>query len=237
MTGIRIVIADDHSLFRDGLKSLLAPEKDIFFVGEAQSGKELIKKYFELRPDIILVDISMPVLSGTEAVIKIREKDPDVKALFLSMHEGEEYIYYTLKAGGKGLIGKNIIAGELVYAIKTVLEGNLYYGSIWTPKKLDELVKRYDTASNPPEEEFIDFSSKEHEVLMLIGEALTSNEIADRLGISKRTIDAYRVKLMQKLDIKTAPELIRYAIKYKNNKEIEMEKQKEKEIQDGSQPQ
>ena len=217
-TSIRIVMADDHSLVRDGIVRLLSDEKDFFIVGEAEGGKDLIKKYFELKPDLILADISMPDITGIDALTKIRQKDPDAKALFLSMHEGEEYIYYILKAGGKGLINKNTAKGELVYAIRRVYDGMNYFGSIWTDKKLEELFRRYESVKVETEEDFFDLSNKEQEIIKLIAEGLTSSDIADVLGLGKRTIDTHRMNIMQKLGIKSFPELIRYAIKFTSRK-------------------
>lgn len=217
-TTIRIILADDHSLIREGVTRMLVDEKDIFIVGEAHGGEEMIRKYFELRPDIILADISMPDITGLVALEKIREKDPEVKTLFLSMFNEEEYVYYILKAGGKGLINKNTAKGELVYALKRVYDGYNYFGSAWTDKKLEELFKRYESGKVEAEEDFFDLSNKEHEIIKLIAEGLTSSEIADVLGLGKRTIDTHRANIMQKLGLKSFPELIRYAIKYTNRK-------------------
>jgi DNA-binding NarL/FixJ family response regulator len=214
---IRVIVADDHNLFRKGIIGMLGADKDIFVVGEARNGKELIKMYFELQPDLVLVDISMPEMSGTDAVEKMIDKDPTAKALFLSMHEGEEYIYYTHKAGGKGLIGKNIEEGELIYAIRTIIDGNLYFGNAWKGKKLEELIKKYEAVSNINEDEKLGLlSGKEIEIFKLIGEGFTSNEIAEKLGIGKRTIDAHRVNIMQKFELKSYPELMKYAIQHMN---------------------
>lgn len=211
---IRIIVADDHALFRSGIISLLEDIREIFIVGQVENGQELIDKYFELKPDVILSDISMPIISGTDAVKKIKQKDPSVRALFLSMHEGEEYIYYCLKAGGSGLISKNILKGELVFAIRQVYNGNKYFGGAWTEEKLQALIDKFDSTdvSNHPFNNSL--SAREIEVLKLIGEGLTSSEIAERTELSKRTIDSHRMHLMQKLNIKSLPELIRYAIQY-----------------------
>lgn len=218
---IRIIVADDHALFRSGIMSLLEDAREIFVVGQVENGQELIDKYFELRPDVILTDISMPIFSGTEAVKTIKEKDPSVKALFLSMHEGEEYIYHCLKAGGSGLVSKNILKGELIFALRTIYNGNKYFGATWTEEKLEALMMKYDSAdlANPTISSGL--SAREIEILKFIGEGLTSSEIAEKTGISKRTIDTHRTHLMQKLNLKNLPELIRYAIQFSlRNREL-----------------
>ncbi|HEX2963232.1 MAG TPA: response regulator transcription factor [Ignavibacteriales bacterium] len=214
---IRIVVADDHSLFRSGIISLLEDAAEIFVVGEATDGGDLYEKYFELKPDVILVDISMPGVTGIEALKKILARDPSAKALFLSMHEGEEYVYHILKSGGKGLISKNVMKGELVYAIKTVYSGKKYFGAYWTEERLEELREKYsggDGGGVSIQLAEASLTQREIEILRLIGEGYTSNEIASKTGLSKRTVDTHRIHLMSKLGIKSLPELIKYAIQY-----------------------
>ncbi|MGE5807438.1 MAG: response regulator [Ignavibacteria bacterium] len=212
---IRIIIADDHHLFREGIINLLNGSKDILVVGEAENGKELIKIYFQLKPDVIIVDISMPVLTGTEAVLKIKKRDPAAKVLFLTMHEGDEYYYYCAKCGGDGVINKNVLKDELVYAIRKVYGGKKYFGRVISDDAYNKLIDKYvlliesDTVLQGNVLKHI-----EKAVLSLIGRGFTSNEIADKLKLSKRTIDYYRIQIMQKLDLKSLPDLIRYAVKF-----------------------
>jgi len=122
---IKILVADDHKLFRSGIIRLLKDHQNIHIIAEAENGSELIERYFEVSPDIVLVDIAMPQMSGLEAVSKIKEKDPEVKALFLSMYDNDNYKYKVLKSGGMGLINKNILEGELTYAIEQVCKGEM----------------------------------------------------------------------------------------------------------------
>ncbi|MGE5354505.1 MAG: response regulator transcription factor [Acidobacteriota bacterium] len=215
---IRIVVADDHSLFRSGIISLLEDAAEIFVVGEATDGGDLYEKYFELKPDVILVDISMPGVTGIEAMKKILARDPSAKALFLSMHEGEEYVYHILQSGGKGLISKNVMKGELVYAIKTVYTGKKYFGAYWTDERLEELRQKYSAGDGGGgisiQLAAASLTQREIEILRLIGEGYTSNEIAQKTELSKRTVDSHRIHLMSKLGIKSLPELIKYAIQY-----------------------
>ena len=218
-SSIRIIVADDHALFREGLIGLLSENKHIYVVGEAENGRDLIEKYFELKPDVIVVDISMPQISGIDAVRRIKQREKSVKALFLSMHDGKDYIYYCLEAGGLGLINKNVMIGELTYAIKRVNSGQKYFGVNWTEERLENLVKSYRPIENRKFDE-IDklFSLQEMKVIESIGEGKTSFEIADEMNLSKRTVDTYRSRVMQKLNLKNLPELIVFAIRYKMNK-------------------
>ncbi len=218
---IRILLADDHQLFRSGIISLLKNVDEINIIGEAENGEELFEKFFEKKPDIILSDISMPLLSGTEAVMRILETDRSAKVLFLSMYDSEEYIYYSIKAGGLGLVSKNILKKELIKAIKIVNRGKRYFGNGWPEKNLSELLNRYDSILTPQVYYNNTYLSlREIEILKFISDGLTSKEIANKLRLSKRTIDTHRTNLMQKLYLKTLPELIKFAIQFTLNKNV-----------------
>ncbi len=214
MTGqIRLLVADDHTLFRSGIVSLLDDVSQIIVVGEAENGEDLFRKYFLINPDLILTDISMPLLSGTEALQKIYERDPSVKALFLSMYDSEEYIYYCLKAGGLGLVSKNILKEELVHAIALVSSGRKYFGKGWDEENLNRLVDKFEcTSSVKHNGRNTLLSPREMETLKFIGEGLTSSEIAEKMKLSKRTVDSHRTRLMQKLNIDSLSELIKYSL-------------------------
>jgi two-component system response regulator NreC len=214
MNQIRVLIADDHHLVREGLINLLDKEESIFVVSEAASGKELIERYFESKPDVIVVDINMPRITGLEAVKKIKNKDENVKALFLTMHTEEEYIYYALKSGGMGLLNKGVLSGELIYAIRTVAEGNRYFLNK-SDEDINIIIKKYDVMNKQSELPDLNFlTSREKEVLKYIAEGLTSEEIAEKLFVSKRTVDTYRSNIMDKLNIRSLPKLIKYAIEF-----------------------
>ncbi|HCY75821.1 MAG TPA: DNA-binding response regulator [Ignavibacteriales bacterium] len=212
---IKILIADDHELFRKGIISLLLGEADIEIIGEANDGKDLIYKYLKLKPDLVISDISMPELSGLEAVSTIHASYPDVKAIFLSMYAGEDYIYHCLQAGGLGLINKDIPKEELLSAIHTVINGDKYFGKEFSDEKIQKLISNYEMQLDT--KEFIpnlDLTEKEVEILLLIAEGLSSNDIADKLFIAKRTVDTHRTHIMQKLDLSSTPQLFKYATKY-----------------------
>ena len=212
---IKVLIADDHRLFREGLIKVLEKHPDISIIGEAGDGEELLKKYFELKPDIIVVDISMPVLSGIDAAKKIKEIDESAKILFLSMYFSEEYIYTCFKAGGSGLVSKNILEDELVDAIKKVHAGEKYFGKEYTEVKLNQLVHQYNSVyitefknKKPP------LSKRELEVLKLVGDGCTSADISNKLFIDIRTVDSHRTKIMHKLNLKSLSEFIKHAVEY-----------------------
>ena len=148
---INVLLADDHHLFRAGIKKILDAQNNISVAGEAENGAQLITKYFALNPDVVLVDISMPVLSGTEAINRIKIKDPSVKALFLSMYDSEDYIYLCFISGGMGLINKNSMEDELVKAITKVSKGEKYFGKNYPEQKLNELRIKFEiTCANTP---------------------------------------------------------------------------------------
>ncbi len=216
---IKVLIADDHTLFRKGIIKILNELPQVFVIGEAENGEDLIKKYFELYPDVVLVDIAMPVMSGPAAINKILKRDPKAKALFLSMYDSEEYIYRVLECGGKGLISKNIVEGELTYALEAVFNGEKYFRGGWDDKKLEDLVKRFESrqVDYPDSDDEINF--REEQILKYINDGLSSKDMAEKLNISKKTIDFYRSSLMKRFDLKTPTELVRFAIKYFEDKE------------------
>ena len=218
MRNIRILLCDDHTLVRSGLASLLKNEEGIFVISEAENGKEMIKKYYETNPDLIIADIAMPELTGIEAYKKIKVTNPEVKILFLSAYYSEQYVYITLKAGAMGLLNKSITGGELSFAINEVIEGRKYFGAAYNQKKLSGLIKKFEHKKKSfLSNEISEFDDK---MLSLISEGFTSDQIAMKLFVSKHTIDAHRVKIMEKLKLKTGHDLQKYAILYTEGKKI-----------------
>lgn len=216
---IHILIADDHQLFRKGIISLLETVDNIEFIGEVSNGRELIDVYNKLKPDLVIADISMPELSGIEAVKILNERGDFVKAIFLSMYGGEEFIYHCFKVGGYGLINKNISKDELVYAIDKVMNDEKYFGKEYSIKEIEEIVNSYENNSKIIEvNNFKKLTGKEEEILLFIGDGMTSTEIADKLFIAKRTVDTHRSHLMQKLNLKSLPQLIKCAISFSASK-------------------
>ena len=212
---IKVIIADDHTLFRTGIIRMLSNYPDISIIDEADNGETLYQKYFEYKPDVILVDISMPILSGLEAVKKIRIKDDTAKALFLSMYDSPDYVYSCFISGGMGLINKDILEGELVYAIRCVFAGKKYFGKNFNEEKLNKLLTKYesiyilDLDTQSP-----NFTKRESEILKMIGKGYSSAVIAEKLFISIRTVDSHRTHLMHKLNFNSTSELVNFAVQY-----------------------
>ncbi|QQS36962.1 MAG: response regulator transcription factor [Ignavibacteriales bacterium] len=212
---IKLLIADDHELFRKGIISLLLGEERINIIGEANNGKDLIYKTLLLKPDLIITDIAMPELSGLEAVKLLRQQNQATKIIFLTMYSGEDYIYHCYKSGGDSLINKDISKTELLQTIELVCEGGKYFGSNYSGAKLDEFITNYEQEpANEITADLNEISPKEADILFLIAEGLTSNEIAERMYISKRTVDTHRIHLMQKLNLKSFPQLMKFAINF-----------------------
>lgn len=211
---IKILVADDHTLFRQGVIRLLSDNQNFVVVAEAENGEDLYKKYFLVKPDVVLADISMPDLSGIEAFEKIKAEDKTVKILFLSMFESEDYVYEIYKAGAMGLINKNVLEGELYFAIQNVYKGKKYFGSRWDEASLEKLVKDFERSPMYFNGSQINFSEKEIKILELISRGLTSKEIAEQLFLSKKSIDYYRANLMRKADVKNKSELVKFAMNF-----------------------
>lgn len=210
-----ILIADDHELVRKGIISLLIEEQNLQVVAEANNGKDLVYKYLKFKPDLIISDISMPELSGLEAITTLSGNNKNIKVLFLSMFAGEDYIYHCIKAGGCGLISKDSPKEELLLAIELISKGKRYFGKALPEEKVFQFVKDYE--KNLTREKITkkaDFTEQEISVLLLVAEGQTSSDIANRLFIAKRTVDSHRANIIHKLGLKTGPQLLKYAIKF-----------------------
>lgn len=211
---IRILVADDHNLFREGIVSLLKMEKDLMVIGEAEDGASLITKYEETKPNIIVTDISMPGINGVDAVKSLLSKNEKVKSLFISQFSGDDYIYNVFKAGGYGLISKNVDKFELVHAIRTVADGKKYFAGK-TEEELVTIINRFTVTTgsvNKSTNKLV--TKKEKEILLLISKCLSSHQIAEKLNVSVRTIEAHRVNIIKKFKLKSLPGLISFAIDF-----------------------
>lgn len=211
---IKILVADDHTLFRQGIIRLLEDKKEFSVVAEAENGNELIEKYFIFNPDIILTDIAMPELTGIQAVLEILKSDPNAKALFLSMYDAGEYVYKVFKSGGMGLVNKNILEEELFLAIDRVCKGKTYFGAGWKKDDLEKLISDYEKKADNKFSFKIDLNFREEQILQMIIDGATSKEIAEKILISKKTVDYYRSNLIRKFEIKTQIELAKCGIEY-----------------------
>lgn len=207
----KVLIADDHTIVRQGLRAILAGEPDFEVVGEAADGREALRKAAALRPDIIVLDISMPKMNGLEVTRKIIRDHPRSRVVALTMHSSEEYVYSLLKAGAHGYLLKESASSELVEAIRTVRRGGTYLHPSISVKVVHEYLKRPDPASRFALDDGL--SGRECEVLRFIAEGHTSKEIAAKLVLAVKTVDAHRTRIMEKLRIHNVAGLTRYAIR------------------------
>jgi two-component system response regulator NreC len=214
MDKIRILLADDHALIRTGIATLLQTNKDFEIVGEAQDGEEAVEKTKQLRPDVLIIDLSMPKLSGIEATRIIKRKYPEVNILVLTMHESEEYVYQILKSGAGGYILKSAGKGELSAAIRAVVRGERFFSPRVSQIMAEGYLRRVEATGQEAKADDVPLSRREKEILALVVNGLTNQQIADQLSISPRTVDTHRTNIMQKLDIHELAHLVRYAIEH-----------------------
>jgi DNA-binding NarL/FixJ family response regulator len=199
---------------------ILNAEKELFVIGEADDGDELIDLYFMLNPDVLIIDESMPKIPGLESFKQIKEKDPGVKAIFLSNLENPASVYQCYKYGVKAYLEKTVLIGELLLAIQTASFGEVYHGGSFSKNRLLQLSHLYKSEGIPDDENIsIDFNYREEQILFQIGKGLQSKEIAEQLSVSRRTVDMYRSQLMEKLELRNMQELIVFAVKYSFSKQ------------------
>jgi DNA-binding NarL/FixJ family response regulator len=211
MSKIRVFLADDHTIVRQGLKCLLKDVDGIDVVGEAEDGHQLLKLANKTKPDVIVVDISMPVLGGLEAAQRLKKELPESKILILTMHTDEEYVYETFKMGASGYLVKQSTADDIVSAIKAVHRGETYISPTVSGRVVQEYVR---SARAAPRASFPDkLTFRERQILKLIAEGWASNKIAEHLHISIRTVETHRNNIMQKLKLHKVADLVKYAIR------------------------
>lgn len=213
MEAINIILVDDHTLFRDGIKSILDDEENIHVIEEAQNAQVLFEKLEHQHPDLVITDIGLPDMSGIEVTKKITKLYPDIKILILSMHNNEEFILSSLRAGANGYLSKDIESAELLEAIHSVMNGKIYFN-----KEISQTIINNYRAGAPVHSEpggSNSLTDRETEVITLVGEGYINKEIADKLCISVRTVDAHKSHIMQKLGLKSSVDMVKYAIKNK----------------------
>jgi DNA-binding NarL/FixJ family response regulator len=203
---IRILLADDHAVVRQGFSALLRAQPDMEVVGDAANGREAIEKAKELQPDVVVMDVAMPELNGIEATRRLQDEAPRSRVLALSMHKDSVYVREILRAGARGYLLKDAIDTDLVAAVRAVARGDGYI----SPAVSDAVLSDYRKHVTNP----IDLlSSREREVLQMIAEGLVNKEIATRLNLSVYTVEAHRGRIMEKLNLHSTSELVRFALR------------------------
>jgi two-component system, NarL family, response regulator NreC len=208
----RIIIADDHELYLDGLQLFLSRQKNYCVIGRAKNGKELVDLALQLRPDIVITDIIMPLMSGIVATKLITENLPDVKCIALSMFNEENQIIKMLEAGAVGYMLKNADKDEVLNALESVSRNNHYYCKS-TSSKLAVLLSQKQFNPNLKSQQYL-FTEKELEIIRLICEENTTIEISNQLYLSMRTVEGYRTRILEKMQVKSAAGVVKYAIKH-----------------------
>jgi DNA-binding NarL/FixJ family response regulator len=206
---IRLLIADDHKLMREGLRALLSGESDIEVIGEASNGRAIVKMVEASAPDIVLMDISMPQLNGIDATRQIKDLSGTTRVIALSMHADRLFVQGVLKAGAAGYILKDSAFDELAQAVRAVSNGQMYL----SPGVAGVVVEGFLKTNGAPADNEVSLTAREREVLQLITEGITTRDIATQLHISVKTVETHRRQLMKKLDIYTVAELTKYAIR------------------------
>jgi len=207
---IRVLLVDDHAILRDGIRALLALSKDIEVVGEASDGQEALDRVRELSPDVVLMDIAMPGLDGLEATRRIKDRHGEIKVLILTQHENREYVFPILKAGADGYVLKKAAGTELLSAIRAVHHGGTFLYPSVAKTVVEDYLRPDGTISERHHSKLTD---REIEVLKLVAEGRSNQEIADLLCLSVKTVTGHRTNIMEKLDLHSRTELVKYAIR------------------------
>ncbi|HRV93719.1 MAG TPA: response regulator transcription factor [Anaerolineae bacterium] len=207
MSKIRVLLVDDHMVVRVGLKALINSEPDLAVIGEAENGLAAIEQAQNLRPDVIVMDISMPEMDGLEATRRIRTALPECHILILTVHAQERYLFPVLKAGGAGYILKSTVDTELLDAIRTVAQGGAFLYPSATRMLLEDYLNQMSE-----QDAYEQLSEREREVLKLLALGHTAAEAADLLSLSPKTIETYRTRIMQKLNLHSRSDLVQYAL-------------------------
>jgi DNA-binding NarL/FixJ family response regulator len=209
MTPVKVLLADDHRLLRSGVRALLERMASVEVVGEASTGREAIERARTLQPELILLDIAMPELTGLEALPRLKKEFPAIKVLMLSAHNNEEYVIRALRGGASGYLLKDAATEELEQAIRAVMEGKTYLSPAISRPVIDSYLQRVGEMASPLDQ----LTPRQREILQGIAEGRSTKEIAHDLGISAKTVETHRAQLMERLEIREVAGLVRYAIR------------------------
>ena len=210
MQKIRVLLVDDHMVVRIGLRALIDSEPDLQVAGEAGNGIEAIEQVRALHPDVVVMDIAMPEMDGLEATRRIRSEHPNCPVLILTVHAQEKYLFPVLKAGGAGYVLKSTVDTELLDAIRTVARGGAFLYPSATRMLLEDYLSQLH--SRPDQDAYESLSEREREVLKYIALGHTAKEVADKLAISAKTVETYRTRVMEKLNLQSRVDLVQYAL-------------------------
>lgn len=205
---IRVFLADDHAVLRTGLKMFINSQDDMVCVGEAGDGKSTLAQIRQIRPDLVLLDLSMPGSGGLEALPEIIKQAPETRVLVLTMHTEEDYLHQAISQGAAGYILKQAVDQELLSAIRATMRGEVYIHPAMTRALLDQMIS---SVQQPEERMEVNLSEREREVLQWVARGYTNQEVADRLALSVKTIETYRSRATTKLGLKSRAALVRYA--------------------------
>lgn len=211
MDKVRVLIAEDHGIVRDGIRLLLQAEPDMEVVGEACDGRSALEQTLLLHPDVVLMDLGLPVVNGIEATSQTHERCPEVKVLALTVHDSDDYFFRALSAGASGYVLKGAASGELLQAIRSVHRGEIYLNPSLNKRLVTDYLRR--VRHGEESDSYSSLTEREREVLRLIAEGYTNQEIAGKLILSPSTVQTYRSRLMEKLSLQSRVDLIKYAIR------------------------
>ena len=211
MARIKVVVADDHAIVREGVRMILAREQDIEVVGEAGDGQQALDLVASLRPQVVIMDISMPGMGGIEATQRLKAKHPEVQVLALTMHEDETYVFQLLRAGAAGYVLKRAAAQDLVQGVRAAAKGEAFLYPSVARKVVEDYLKRVETGEE--RERYDGLTTREKEILTLIAQGLSNQQIAEKLYISIKTVQTHRAHILEKLGLHDRTELVRYAIR------------------------
>ncbi|HET9400625.1 MAG TPA: response regulator transcription factor [Candidatus Acidoferrales bacterium] len=211
MKKVRILLADDHTVMRAGLRALLERQPKLEVVGEAEDGRQTVDLASSLLPDVVVVDIAMPILNGMEATRQMVAKEPAISVVILSMYSDETYVMRALRAGARAYLLKDSAVGDLVHAIEAVTQGKSFFSPRISRILMDDYVRELEKRGSADTYELL--TTREREILQLVAEGRTNKEVATKLNISPYTAETHRRRILQKLNLHSSAELVLYAVR------------------------